>query len=202
MHFDWHVYLSETGAEISPLKLFTHVTKSLETLLKPGEILEVNISYILKQNRNVYVDCWWPAEVVTISGHLILFKWCVPSCEQITSNKTSEEKNTSVEQLNSYAFWFDSKGPNWKYVKPIGWCRSKNIIWSPPISVSKLIHDTMDSFKMKTWILSLEKISVSHMFFERRCLYAYETIRVGGYFECEHEYDPSCVWPVKVSCIF
>ncbi|CAH8539562.1 unnamed protein product [Heterobilharzia americana] len=80
----------------------------------------------------------------------------------------------------------------------MGWCRSKNINWSPPNQLLHMLNLKENCWQSADWASYLQGRSVCSIFFERRCLYIFETIRVGGYFECEHELDPSCVWPVKV----
>ncbi|TNN07097.1 Scm-like with four MBT domains protein [Schistosoma japonicum] len=200
MNFNWHIYLSETGAEISPFNLFSHVTQSFESLVKKGDTLEVNSKGFSEQKESKTQNSWWPAEVVLVSGYLILLKWCVPE----TSVYSSETNTCSVSDthvISHYpsknAFWFDVRGPDWQFVRPIGWCFSKNTNWTPPSQISHL-NSKENNWKNPDWISSLQSRSVCNIFFDRRCLYTFETIRVGGYFECEHDLDPTCVWPAKV----
>ncbi|VDP96436.1 unnamed protein product [Trichobilharzia regenti] len=202
MNFSWHVYLSETGAEISPTNLFPHVTQSLGTVIKVGETLEVNYESFaeVKDEVNNHQSFWWPAEVVLVSGYLILLKWCIPEINSRPPEVNTCSNSNSLQVVTSKSkgknkFWFDTKGRNWQCLQPMGWCLSKGIDWNPPKQFSHLkgIH-----WQMTDWAVRLQNRSVSNVFFERHCLYAFETIRVGGYFECEHELDPTCVWPVKV----
>ncbi|CAH8845917.1 unnamed protein product [Trichobilharzia szidati] len=204
MNFSWHVYLSETGAEISPTNLFPHVTQSLGTLIKVGETLEVNFECFAEVSEEVnnHQSSWWPAEVVLVSGYLILLKWCTPEMNirppevnTCSNSNSSLQAVTTSESKEKNKFWFDTKGSNWQCLRPMGWCLSKGIDWSPPKQLTPLKET---HWQITDWAARLQNRSVSSVFFERHCLYAFETIRVGGYFECEHELDPTCVWPVKV----
>ncbi|CAH8541600.1 Scm-like with four MBT domains protein 2 [Schistosoma haematobium] len=201
MNFNWHVYLSETGAEISPFNLFPHVAQSFETLVKKGETLEVNSQGFSEQKEASIQNSWWPAEVVLVSGYLILLKWCIPETAVHSSETTTCPVSGTSHTISQYpsknTFWFDVKGPGWDFVQPIGWCLSKNTNWTPPSQISHLSNQE-NCWQNTDWASCLRSRSVCNTFFDRRCLYTFETIRVGGYFECEHNLDPTCVWPAKV----
>ncbi|CAH8495226.1 unnamed protein product [Schistosoma turkestanicum] len=162
-----------------------------------GETLEVNSQGFSEQKQASINNSWWPAEVVLVSGYLILLKWCVPE----TAGHSSETNKCPVSDTSQCpsknTFWFDVRGPNWDFVRPIGWCLSKNTNWTPPNQISHLINQE-NCWQKTDWASCLRNRSVCNTFFERRCLYNFETIRVGGYFECEHDLDPTCVWPAKV----
>ncbi|CAL8076945.1 unnamed protein product [Calicophoron daubneyi] len=199
MPFDWHVYLSETGAELSPPVLFDHVSRSLEPLVHKGETLEVLWSV---GSTNPGEQKWWPAEVVLVSGYLLLLKWWVPE-KPVTelhpvppASKRPMKCPKIPSVTNNEGFWFDVKGSNWDRVRQIGWCRSKNIAWTPPdhvLTVDAALLSPFSEYEEK-----LQKRSVARPFFEQHALYPFETIRSGGYLECEHEDNPGCVWPAKV----
>ncbi|CAH8545484.1 unnamed protein product [Schistosoma rodhaini] len=197
MNFNWHVYLSETGAEISPFNLFPHVAQSFETLVKKGETLEVNSQGFSEQKGASIQNSWWPAEVVLVSGYLILLKWCIPETAVYSSETTTCPVSDTSQYPSENTFWFDVKGPGWDFVQPMGSCLSKNTNWTPPSQISHLSNQE-NCWQNTDWASCLRSRSVCNTFFDRRCLYTFETIRVGGYFECEHDLDPTCVWPAKV----
>ncbi|TPP63145.1 Scm protein containing 4 mbt domains (Sfmbt) [Fasciola gigantica] len=202
MPFNWHVYLSETGAEISPSSLFEHVSRSFQPIIRKGCVLEALVvnSNELSDPSNENKNKWWPAEVVLISGYLVLFKWCMPnrpgnSHHPVAFNKTTEKM--TVPNVSSDRFWFDIKGSDWKSVRPLGCSLQNRASWARPKVYSVL--DTPLSFEEETkWVNELRVRAVPDVFFEQRALYHYETIRVGGYFECEHANNPRFVWPVQV----
>lgn len=195
MSFNWHTYLSETGAEICPASLFDHVCQSMQPLIREGETVEV-VSHFSENTLGSNVFKWWPAEVVSISGCMILFKWCLP--DSVPMNHTDQSFSpTGVPYSSANGFWFDVKGRHWNLIRPIGTTQPIGQNWFPPIHLSHLASAAEFTLS-NDWLESLKKRSVLNVFFERRVLYFYETIQIGGYFECEHEDNPCCVWPAKV----
>ncbi|KER33479.1 hypothetical protein T265_00596 [Opisthorchis viverrini] len=185
MSFNWHAYLSETGAEVSPPSLFDHVCRSLEPIIHKGEVLEA-VSVESWNEHDPTTFGFWPAEVASISGHMVLFKWC----------GLEECVPTDQRWPTSSGFWFDTKGTNWHLVRPVGTTQLKGQNMKEPTHICS----KPDTHRIPNAALleSLKKRAISHIFFEQRILYMYEAIRVGGYFECEHPSNPCFVWPVKV----
>lgn len=207
--FNWHVYLSETGAEVSPPTLFAHVTQSMNQLVKKGDTFEACCSSLCdpiraESSSESSESHWWPVEVVLVSGHLMLLKWCNPmdwhgqKLDEFQPLTPIGVKYKTIRKSFKMTgcFWFDMKGPNWHNIRPIAPPSTKDTsIWSI-VDCKDTSHPDYD------WLNQLKHRIVNQLFFEYRSVYCYETIRIGGYFECEHEYDPNCIWPVKVSLLF
>ncbi|KAF7233639.1 hypothetical protein EG68_11687, partial [Paragonimus skrjabini miyazakii] len=146
---------------------------------------------------------WWPAEVVCVSGHLILFRWCVPEtyCSSADLSKLVDVRINSSPSAPmkavSNGFWLDVKGSDWNLIRPIGCSLVKNQQWIAPTHLSHILLEK-DFNSSSEWAVSLKKRSIPGTFFDQHALYLYETIRIGGYFECEHEFNPGFVWPAKV----
>ncbi|VEL23218.1 unnamed protein product [Protopolystoma xenopodis] len=200
MSFDWFTYLSETGAEIAPPKLFKHVERSLESVVRPDHTLEVDYSFMQELDDCPTTAVWWPAEVVLVSGFMIRLRLCEP--ETYFNHSHSRPRPLTSKLASVGEFWFDTKGPNWSVIRYIKLSDDLHSWTVPHFIRPYLIPDYLDETKINwietEWGRSVQMRSAPRIFFEQRVLYAYELIRIGGYLECEHELDPNCVWPVKV----
>ncbi|GAA29507.2 scm-like with four MBT domains protein 1 [Clonorchis sinensis] len=138
----------------------------LEPIIHKGEVLEA-VSVESWNEDDPTTFGFWPAEVASISGHMVLFKWC------------GLEECVSPDQRwpTSSGFWFDTKGTNWHLVRPVGTTQLKGQNMREPIHICS----KPDTHRISNAALleSLKKRAISHIFFEQRILYMYEAIRVG-----------------------